>query len=444
MRKLAPPRGLCPEGGYKKTMQMCLFGFFATFLLLAPLASNAQVPEITGTSTENLMGPGVNIDVAPDNLESNNAPSESESATSEPTVINNIVERSRYGSYERAIVKAVDQITSQTETGAELKNNYTIQILTGDFKDKTFSIRGGPSDKLIPETGDLIMVFIQPGGNDRPQIFFETYDRKNIYIFSLIFLTIILLVLFGLRGLLIGLTVCLVLWLGIYTSIPLYLRNWPILLVTSLTTLLLSTISSLLLFGWHKKAITTTIATILATALTTIIAQIITSSMHLTVTFDAIGQAFFKDHPTINPSQLIIIGLILACFAIIQDITSSISCGVAELKKIRPNAKWQELFTSGMNIGRTHAATMILVLVLTWIGSSISIFLYRYQQHTSWLHFLNQDAVSATMLLAIAGTIGILFSVPIAAIISATAWTSIPKPKDPSTPIPSWKEQMHD
>ncbi|MDF1497573.1 MAG: YibE/F family protein [Patescibacteria group bacterium] len=419
-------------GGYKKTMQMSLFGFFAAFLLL-PLVSNAQVPELTGTSTETLLGPGVAIDTT------TTAPEPVSGADPETIIGTTIVEQSRYGKYERAIIKAVDQITTPTKNGTELRYNYTVQILTGDFKNKTFSVRNPSTDSINPSTGDIIMIFVQPGGNDEPQIFFESYDRKNIYIFSVLILLILLLIFFGLRGLMMAGVIAITLWLAIYTTIPLYLRDWPLLLVMTLTAILLSVISSLMLFGWHKKVITTTIATTMGTIVTTIIAQIFAGAMHLTAVSNSISQAFFKDHPTIDPAKLILIGLILACFAIIQDLASSISCGVAELKKIRKNATWKDLFTSGMNIGRSHVATMALVLVLTWIGASIYIFLFRYQNDTGWLHFLNQDSVSATFLLAIAGTIGIISSVPISSLISAIAWTRITPPEDPSKPIPSWK-----
>ncbi len=426
-------------GGYKQTMQMCLFGIFAAFFIFFPFLTNAQVPELTGSSTQGLLVPGVNIDTpgttqpAPEvNTDPNQIP-----------IITTIAERSRYGNYERALIKAIDQINSQTETGAELRFNYTIQILSGDFKDKTYNVRSTSQDNIKPANGDLIMVFVQPGGNDQPQIFLETYDRKNIYMFSIGILIILLIAFFGLRGLIIAGALSLTLWLAIYTTIPLYLRDWPLLLVITLASLLLSLISSLLLFGWHKKVIATTISTTIGTIVTTIIAEIFAKIMHLTNAYDAVGQSFFKDHPTIDPAKLILIGLILACFAIIQDISSSISCGVAELKKIRKNATWKDLFTSGMNIGRSHIATMSLVLVLTWVGASIYIFLFRYQNDTSWLHFLNQNDVSATFLLAIAGTIGIITSVPISALISAIAWTRITPPEDPSKPVPSWKEQLH-
>lgn len=402
---------------------MSLFVFIAFFTFITGSHKTlAQVPEITGSSTDELLVPGINID-----------------AGSNPAAASLTTERSRYGSYERAIIKAVDQINSQTEAGAELKYNYTVQIITGELKDKTYTVRSSPENNITPGSGDIIMVFIQPGGSEQPKIFFETFDRKNLYIFSLAILILLLLILFGLRGLIIACGVALSLWLAIYTTLPLYLRDWPLLLVIAIASLLMSLTGSLLLFGWHKKVITTTIATVLGTTISAIIAQLFASTMHLTVALDTTGKAFFTDHPTIMPSKILVIGLILACFAIIQDISSSISCGVAELKKIRQNTSWKDLFTSGMNIGRTHAATMLLVLLLAWVGGSIHIFLFRYQNDTGWLHFLNQDIVSSVFLLAIAGTIGVIISIPISALVVAIAWTRITPPEDPTKPVPSWK-----
>jgi len=408
------------NGGHNLIIKISLLGFFAAlFLSLAPQAL-AQATEITGTSTGNLLGPGINVE----NLEA-----------IDPSG------KSRFGSYERAIVKAVDRVSSETDTGASLKYNYTVQILSGSFADQTFTIRIEDSTTIInPKTGDLIMVFVQPNGSESPQIFFETYDRKNIYIAAIILLTLILLFAFGLRGLIMLGLLALTLWLGIYTTIPLYLRGWNLLFITFLAVIPLSSVYSLILYGWRKKTLVTILSTITGTLLLTIIAQIFASKMHLTVTFDQTVTTFFADHPTIITENLVLIGLILAGFAIIQDISSSISCGVQELKKIRANSNWRDLFRLGMNIGRDHAGTMSLILLFSWIGASLYIFLYRYELQTSWLHFFNQNSTSAAFILAIAGTIGIILSVPISALISSMAWGLMPR-RD-TEPTPFWKDHL--
>ncbi len=405
-------------GGLKPILKTAFFGFLTFFIWFSTHPASAQeVPQLTGSSTEDLLGPGMMIEAGDFG-----------------------VERSRYGSYERAMVKAVDRISQPTQNGAEQKNNYTLTILTGDFKDQTFTVRNSPNDKIQPGEGDLVMVFIQPGGSEEPKIFLETYDRKNLYLISLILLSIILLALFGLRGLAMGAITFLVLWLGVYTALPLYLRGWPILIITALTVSLLSAIISFFQFGWQRKVITTTIATLASTLVTALIIQITANSMHLTPELNIMAQNFFKDQPMIDPAGFVILGLILACFAIIQDTASSISCGLAEFKKIEPKTAWKELFTKGMNIGRAHTATMIIVLTLTWMGSSMFIFINRYQLHNSWLHFLNQDPVSAVLILIIAGIMGIALSVPITAAINASAWTRI-TPSNPETNqnTPSWR-----
>lgn len=412
-------------GGFSKILQICAFSLFAIFLLHTPTHAQ-EVPELTGTSTEPLIGPGVNIESMPTPENVENPPG--------------TMERSRYGSYERALVKAVDQINSQTANGANLKYNYTITILSGDFKDQTYTFRSSPADKIIPETGELVMIFLQPGGGNQPQIFLETYDRKNIYIFSLIILASVLLIFFGLRGLLIGLCAATILWLGIYISLPLYLRGWSLIIIFALTSLPLSLISSICQFGWHKKIIPTVLSVFIGTLIITVIAQIMAEFMHLSISLNAVAQDFFQDNLTLDSSKLLLIGLILTCFAIIQDTVSSISCGLSELKSIKPNATWRDLFTSGMNIGRSHSATMLTVLLLSWVGSSITIFIYRYQINDSWFHFFNQNPVSAAFLLAIAGSIGIILSVPIASAICSTALTRVipPNNNQPEHDTPSW------
>ncbi len=162
--------------GYKLRILILLIGFFACLSLsFLTLQANAQVTELTGNSTENLIAPGINV-------ESNGA-------------VENTNDRSRYGVYERALVKAIDQIGAQTDNGAALKFNYTIQIISGEYKDKTYTVNGQEGlGKIRPHPGDTIMVFLQPGGSDtEPQIYLESYDRKNLYLAAFTVLIFILL-----------------------------------------------------------------------------------------------------------------------------------------------------------------------------------------------------------------------------------------------------------
>jgi uncharacterized membrane protein len=408
------------RGGYKNGISVFCIGFIAC-LSLSFFASpaNAQVTELTGDDTQGLIAPGINIESG---LPADNAGY-----------------RSRYGVYERALVKAVDQIGAQTENGAALRYNYTLQILSGEYKNKTFTVRQQEDAvKIRPHVGDTIMIFLQPGGSDtEPQIFLETYDRKNLYIAALAILVLLMLFFFGLRGLIFFTLLLLSVWIGIYTTIPLYLRGWNFLLVIFLSTVLLSSLCSLILIGWHKKTLLAASSTIIGTMLTAFIANIIAKSMHMHVSLNEMATFLLSNHPTINPNNLILIGFVFAAFAIIQDLSISIVCGMSELKKLKPEINSKQLFKAGLDIGREHSGTMILILAFAWIGGSISIFLYRYQIQTTWLYFLNQDSVANTLLLAIIGTIGIIASIPITSAISSLAYAKLPKPEEPTISKPS-------
>lgn len=415
------------QGGYKYAIRIFFIGLFSCLSLsFFTIQTNAQMTELTSNSTENLIIPGVDI--------------ESDAS------LNNANYRSRYGTYERALVKAVDQIGAQTETGAVLKFNYTIQIISGTHKNKTFTVREQESsEKIQPLPGDTIMVFMQPSGSEtEPKIFFETYDRKNIYLASFALLIFILLFFFGLRGLQIITVLSLIVILGVYTTIPLYLRGWNIILITFLSITLLSTASSLILHGWRKTSLLTIIATVSGTMLSALLAIIAAKAMHMQISLDGAAAALLADHPTINSAHLILIGFILVSFAIIQDLSASIVNGMHELKKIKPEYGYKDLFRTGINIGREHAGTMSIILALAWIGSSISMVLYRYQIQTSWLYFLNQDAVANTLLLAIAGTSGIIASVPITSLISSISYAKIPQLETTESQPPATARRSND
>lgn len=362
----------------------------------------------------NLLGPGMAIDRA--------TSSTGQFATSTETSADSVLDNyNRFGSYERAIVKKIVSENVQTQDGAIQQLRYTIEILSGDFKDQwhTFTLSAlTASRNLQPQEGDNIVVFIQPDGQNSPKIFLESYDRRNIIIIGLIILFLLLIVIAGGKGLKAMLITALAIFLSIYIPLPLFARNWPVVLIIFLYALALSASIALILHGWSKKTLATVLGTTITAAITSLLTSYFVSAANITGTLSAASTRFFTDNPMLNPQQLIIIGLTAAAFAIILDITVSISCAVQELKNLKSNSGFKELFASGMQIGGEHLLTMSLILPLALLGTSIFIFLARYQ-NTPWIQFINQNETSFLIILSIAGFIGIIISIPVTAAFSA-------------------------
>lgn len=74
---------------------------------------------------------------------------------------------------------------------------------------------------------------------------------------------------------------------------------------------------------------------------------------------------------------------------------------------------------SGMVVGKEHMGALANTLVFAYVGASLSSLLLYSQFDGSWLKFINFDSVTDEIIRSLAGTIGLVFTVPITALLAA-------------------------
>ena len=85
-----------------------------------------------------------------------------------------------------------------------------------------------------------------------------------------------------------------------------------------------------------------------------------------------------------------------------------------------PDITWKELFKSGMNIGRDIIGTMTNTLILAYVGSSLTLILLFMACNMSFTEILNKETIAEQVIAAIAGSIGVVYTVPITAFAYST------------------------
>ena len=120
-------------------------------------------------------------------------------------------------------------------------------------------------------------------------------------------------------------------------------------------------------------------------------------------------------------SGLLTSGILIAALGAVMDISMSIASALDELYALDGTLSVKALFASGMNIGRDAMGTMANTLVLAYVGSSLNMMILIYSYGVSFNQLMNTDFVAIEMIRAVAGSIGIICTVPCVAIITAFA-----------------------
>jgi len=109
---------------------------------------------------------------------------------------------------------------------------------------------------------------------------------------------------------------------------------------------------------------------------------------------------------------------ILSASGALLDIAISVATTVAEVVKANPSLGIRRLIRSGFAIGQAELSTMVSTLLLAYTGYSLFLILALTAKGISLDRFLNISVVSALILRALAGSMGMVMVAPITAVIA--------------------------
>ena len=98
----------------------------------------------------------------------------------------------------------------------------------------------------------------------------------------------------------------------------------------------------------------------------------------------------------------------------VMDVAMSISSALTELIRNVPDMGFLQIVRSGFSIGRDIMGTMANTLVLAYVGSGLHVTLLFMTYYERLEDILNVELIAVEILQAMAGSIGILFTIPAA------------------------------
>ena len=117
--------------------------------------------------------------------------------------------------------------------------------------------------------------------------------------------------------------------------------------------------------------------------------------------------------------DLLFSGIVISALGACMDVGMSIASSLDEIKMKNPEITWKELLKSGMNIGRDTIGTMTNTLILAYVGSSVSLILLFMASDLSVIEILNKETIAEQIISALAGSMGVVYTVPITSFVYA-------------------------
>lgn len=121
-------------------------------------------------------------------------------------------------------------------------------------------------------------------------------------------------------------------------------------------------------------------------------------------------------------SGLMVSGVLIASLGAVMDVALTIASAISELHDIKPKAKLSELFRSGINIGKDAMGTMANTLILAFSGASLNMLIMFRVFDYPYIQIFNSDLMTLEIIQGLTGSIGIVLTVPLVAILGASAF----------------------
>lgn len=337
--------------------------------------------------------------------------------------------------YSRArVLKVLDEVKTENEySGGIIESNLQlleVLIIKGPhqgervqaeyelnyvFSDKYKSVRLSEGDEVL-----LYLEENEAGMVEKAYVAEIARDKYLLYL--VIGFVAILLVIGRMKGLKAIISLALTVFAVIKILLPAILQGWDPVIISVTICIGVICITMLIISGFNKKTLSAIIGTGGGVIAAGIIALIIGSLAKLTGFGDDESQMlmYIPQRIQFDFRGLLFSGIIIGTMGATMDVGMSIASAMHEIKVNSPKIKASALIKAGMNVGRDTMATMSNTLILAYAGGSLHLMLLLMAHKTPFSHIINWDMIASEVLRAIAGSIGIIFAIPITALASAS------------------------
>lgn len=272
------------------------------------------------------------------------------------------------------------------------------------------------------EQGDHVVIRVMTDEDGSYYASLFNYDRGLIVGGFILLFCITLAILGGKKGIgaLLGLifTISVIWWI----LIPSVIHGFSPIVITISTIAITAAASLLLLNGVSKKTLCAILGCVFGVMTAGGLAAIVT---HLTPMngfnmSEAENLILYGADKGMKISGLLVCGVLISALGAVMDVAMSIASSIYELHDHDPNMTVKQLFVSGMHIGRDAMGTMANTLILAFAGSSLNMLILVQTYNIPFLQLVNTDYICIEVIQSVAGSMGILLTVPIVAVISST------------------------
>jgi uncharacterized membrane protein len=333
--------------------------------------------------------------------------------------------------YAKAVVKKIYYDDTKVKDKGEEENylrkqEMDIKILNGSHKGELYKIRNTIETidvyHIIVSEGDKVLVNMTE--NEKEELtsihIYERVRENYTYLLVIIFV-LSLAIIGGAKGIKSVLTLIFTGIMVIKVLLPLILHGYNPIITAIVICTMVVVVTFLIISGWNKKTLAASLGTLGGVLIAGLIALIVGGAAKVTGLSGEHAQTLAFLHKNINLDfkGILFAGILIGALGAVMDVCMSIASSVSELYEVNIKISKKQLIKSGMNIGKDIMGTMSNTLILAYTGGALQLLLLLMATNITYVQIINLDMITSEIITALAGSIGLVWSVPITVLISA-------------------------
>ncbi|MBW6411087.1 YibE/F family protein [Clostridium weizhouense] len=310
----------------------------------------------------------------------------------------------------------------------QTKQEFEITILNGNHKGEKYKIRNTIEaidiHRIIVSENDEILINYTISDKDETINSIHLYEivrESYLYILIGIFILSVILIC-GKKGVKSIITLIFTGFMIIKVLLPILISGFNPLIATIIVCIV--TVASSLFFinGINKKTIVSILGTTGGIIIATITAIIIGNLCKITGLAETESQmiAYANASIGLNFKQIMFSAIVIGALGAVMDVSVSITSAMDEVLQIKSNITKKDFIKSGMNIGKDIIGAMSNTLILAYAGGAFSLIFLLAAQKMTYATIVNMEIITTEIITAFAGSLGIVWTVPITVFAMAT------------------------
>lgn len=323
---------------------------------------------------------------------------------------------------EKGLILSVETFEKQ-DSLTQGYQKVKLKILTGEYKDEIVEIENmlpkNIAYRIEVEKGDLVVLAMEEIEGER-QIYIADFSRNGVLKILVAIFLFLLIIIGKSKGVKSVITISLTMFLIFKVLIPGILKGYNPLYLSIIIASIITILTIIIVSGFTKKSYAAIIGTIIGVIIAAVVSIIVGNTITITGMMpDEAGMILYlPQNIKFNFNDLLFSGILLGALGAVMDVAMSIASSIQEIHSANSKLTKCELFKSGMSVGHDIMGTMSNTLILAYTGSSIPLLLILNSYGRDFSSIVNMDIVATEVVRSLAGSIGLVITIPVTAIIT--------------------------